>query len=145
MSDFWSVRKYPYGEPHTPLANRVTGGKQKVAETKRKGKETMKKELENRLLQNLASMSANVRDNLKIKGFKVLRIETDEDMRITRYPFRGIYIEVNLEAGNITEESTLRAAIEAAISKKLSCTYSPEMAESQKAVYRVDFEMQNVT
>ena len=104
----------------------------------------MKKELENRLLQTLESMSANVRNDLKIKGFKVLTIEADEELRITRYPFRGTYIEVDLDVGNITEESMLRAAIEAAINEKLSCTYSPEMAERPKAVYRVDFEMQHV-
>ena len=131
------------GRPIRHLVIRATGGKQKVTGTKRKG-EKMKKEIESGLQKTLDSIPTNVRNGLKIKGFKVLTIETDEDLRITRYPFRGTYIEVGLDVGNITEESTLRAAIESAINEKLSCTYSPEMAESQKAVYRVDFEMQHV-
>ena len=96
------------------------------------------------LQKALNSIPPKEREGLKITGLVVRAITTEEDLSVSRYPFRGMYIEVNLEADSIVRESTLRGVIETAVDQRLSCTCSPEMAGGQKAVYRVDYEMQHV-
>ena len=118
---------------------RKWSGKQETREKEKKMED--KKDI---LQKALNSIPPKERENMKMTGLVVRAITTEEDLSVSRYPFRGLYIEVNLKADGIVRESTLRSAIEAAIDKKLSCTCSPEMAEGQKAVYRVDFEMQYV-
>ena len=105
----------------------------------------MTNEAESNLLKVLDTIPPNILKELTIKGFKVRTIVTDEEKRVTRYPFCGTYIEAELIVDGTTRaESKMRNVIEKAIGKKLSCTCSPEMSGCQKAVYRVDFEMQGV-
>ena len=126
----------------TSLVNRAAGGVfNNRCGKKAKKMEDNKKDI---LQKALNSIPPKDRVDLKVNGFVVREITTEEDLSVSRYPFRGMYIEVNLAADSIVRESTLRGVIEAAIDKKLSCYCSPEMVGGQKAVYRVDFEMQHV-
>ena len=104
----------------------------------------MKEDQTIKLRQALSVISTNVLEELGVKEFRVLTVTTDEERSVTRYPFQGIYIEAYLKSDNATRESRMRNIIEKAIGEKLSCACSPEMSGCQKAVYRVDFEMQGV-
>ena len=131
-------------EGTTPLANpRRKWRTQRQAGKKRERK--MTNDEESKLIKALDAIPPSTLKELTIQGFKVRTIASDEDKRVTRYPFCGIYIEVELIGeGTAKAESEMRNVIEKAIGKKLSCTCSPEMSGYQKAVYRVDFEMQGV-
>ena len=96
------------------------------------------------LKNTLDAISPEVREGLAITGFTVSTVALDDERSVLRYPFCGTYIEVGLKSDKVTKELDLRNVIEKTIGKKLSCYCSPEMSSCQKAVYRVDFEMQGV-
>lgn len=139
MSDFWSDREYPVEQPRHLSIRAASGVVNERYE--RRGKTKVNEDQEIKLRDALAVIPTKVQEKLGVKEFKVLTVATDEERRVTRYPFLGIYIEACLQPDSTTRESEMRDTIEKAICEKLSCTCSPEMSGCQKAVYRVDFEM----